>query len=67
MNAYDAAELAYHNGYVKGHEDGMHTQEHGMIARFEEVFGVHCECGEYYFLHHNYCPHCGRKLWEEDT
>ena len=67
MNAYDACEQAYRNGFNKGYESGLKVQEQGMIARFEEIFGVQCECGEYYFLHHNYCPHCGRKLWEENT
>jgi uncharacterized OB-fold protein len=64
MNAYDACEQAYRNGYTKGHEDGMNAQEINMTERFEKVFGEPCRCGGHYFLHHEYCPHCGRKLWD---
>jgi uncharacterized OB-fold protein len=64
MNAYDACEQAYRNGYTKGHEDGMNAQEINMTERFEKVFGELCRCGGHYFLHHEYCPHCGRKLWD---
>ena len=67
MNAYDACEQAYQNGFNKGYESGIHVQENSMLKRFEETFGEQCTCGETYFIHHNYCPYCGRKLWEEDT
>ena len=66
MNIYDASELSYNNGYVKGLEDGRLTQEQGMLARFEEIFGIHCTCGNYYFPHHMYCPHCGLELWQKE-
>lgn len=66
MKEYDATEQAYRNGYVKGIEEGMNTQERSMTERFEKVFGEPCECGGRHFLHHEYCPHCGRKLWEEE-
>ena len=66
MKEYDATEQAYRNGYVKGLEEGMNIQERGITERFEKVFGEPCECGGRHFLHHNYCPHCGHKLWEEE-
>ena len=67
MNAYDACEQAYRNGFNKGYESGIHVQEDSMLKRFEETFGEQCTCGETYFTHHNYCPYCGRKLWEGEN
>ena len=53
MNAYDACEQAYRNGFNKGYESGIHVQEDSMLKRFEETFGEQCTCGETYFTHHN--------------
>ena len=67
MRDYDATEQAYRNGYVKGLEDGSHQEEFNILAKIERTFGERCVCGEHYLLHHNYCPHCGMKLWQENN
>lgn len=66
MREYDATEQAYRNGFNNGYEKGLEIQATGMLARLEEIFGIHCTCGEYYFPHHMYCPHCGAELWQKE-
>lgn len=66
MNAYDACEQAYRNGFNKGLEDSRLTQEQDLLMRLEKIFGIHCTCGGYYFSHHMYCPHCGAELWQKE-
>ena len=66
LNPGDTVAFISLSGGRAGDPDMIKRYQTGK-NRFEEIFGVQCECGEYYFLHHNYCPHCGRELWKENT
>lgn len=37
MNAYDAAETAYKNGYKQGFEDGADRKQEEILKRLEEI------------------------------
>lgn len=71
MKEYDATELAYKKGYVKGYEDGKRDAvKHGHMV--ERIVDHECpwykvydcsECGCSVEIWHNFCPNCGAKMY----